>query len=193
VQLLSMGIYEVKRTKPKDQYVELEDYKRTRGDPSANGHSIEIAPNGTKLVKVGSTGLREKGESMIYQAVKMQVFDNGEDPLMQMTQKGRFGQMIENIGGKEMAVTDSFGGSSGSHDSGTPSRPEDAQPPGISTKVEVTGFSFSGATVKSERPAADALAQPKAAKVVGGSILRVASASCPVPVRACSGRRPFAA
>lgn len=53
----------MKWTKPKDRYVELEDYKKTRGDPTINGHSIEIAPNGTNLVKVGSTGFWEKSES----------------------------------------------------------------------------------------------------------------------------------
>lgn len=92
----------------------------------------------------------------------MQIVDNGQVETMQMTQKAGFGQMIENIGGTQMAVTDSLAGSSGSHDtSSTPAQLEDAKPPERSTKTEVSAFSFNGAPVKTERAVAD---EPKSAK-----------------------------
>ena len=65
-QIIQMDIYQVRRNKPKQTLVELEKHKKT-DDPT--DLEITTAPDGTKLVTVGSDGIWKKEESNIHQTV----------------------------------------------------------------------------------------------------------------------------
>ena len=68
-------IYQIKWTKPKDEFLQLEAYIKTKGDPDLNGlgHTKETGPGGVVLVNMGNNGVWQKEISTIYRSEKKRI------------------------------------------------------------------------------------------------------------------------
>ena len=101
VQIHQMDITEVKWIKPRDQFLELDNYTELHGDPATNGknHTKATAPDGTVLVNIGNDGKWTKEVSLIFQPTKARAFDNGNDALTQRFTDTRYRDLCNTLTG----------------------------------------------------------------------------------------------
>ena len=104
-QLKTMDIYQIRWIKPEELFEPYNEYIKTRGDPQTNGlgHTVRPGLGGMQMVKVWTSGSWKKEVSLIKQAVRETMIDDGSDALAQRFSGSRFNGLIGRLGGAGMA------------------------------------------------------------------------------------------